>query len=213
MTGRESKADRQEAVKAAPAPATAPIALAVASARSSTCDSASLADLDWSNWWTDTAYGHNYLHVMHKDGQTVHRVRCKVQGCIAPRLTMQAGVLHWLVDSAAHTGRLNGASAPSKAQRDADASIDRPARRRVVSDFQSGPTRSAQELKAGPQWDLLATVLTRNTWTRAQLAEELRISIYTLNKWMETETSKNFRRMGGIYRHRLIELATGSSGN
>lgn len=65
----------------------------VASPRNSV-SSARLSDLDLSTWWTDTSCGQHYLHVQHKDGETVHRVFCR--GCDCPRLEMQRGKLMWL---------------------------------------------------------------------------------------------------------------------
>ena len=67
---------------------------AVASERNSSCGSARLADLDWSTWWTDASFGQHYLHVQHKDGETVHRVYCR--RCECPRLEMRRGKLMWL---------------------------------------------------------------------------------------------------------------------
>jgi len=67
---------------------------AVASERNSSCGSSGLADLDWSTWWTDTSFGRHYLHVKHKDGETMHRVCCR--RCECPRLEMRRGKLMWL---------------------------------------------------------------------------------------------------------------------
>lgn len=76
------------------------VSRSVENPRYSECGSAKLADLDWlRGWWTDDSFGAFYLHVWHKDGETVHRVRCK--GCQKPRLSMKKGRLRWLyVDGA-----------------------------------------------------------------------------------------------------------------
>jgi hypothetical protein len=58
-----------------------------------------LADLDWSQWWTDGIRGHLYLHVPHLDGDTIHRVYCRRTD--TPRLQMRGGELYWLVDKEA----------------------------------------------------------------------------------------------------------------
>lgn len=65
--------------------------LSVASRRNSVCGSAKLADLDWSNWWQDLWH----IHVLHKDGETWHRVFCRRDE--RPRLEMRNGKLMWLV--------------------------------------------------------------------------------------------------------------------
>ena len=70
------------------------IARSVANPRYSVCDSARLSDLDWSNWWTDTSFGGHYLHVVHKDGATAHRVYAR--GCKTPRIEMNNGNLMWI---------------------------------------------------------------------------------------------------------------------
>lgn len=69
----------------------------VNSPRNSECGSARLQDLDWSNWWTDTSAGDHYLHVASLDGETRHRVYCRVS-TTAARLGQRAGVLYWLVE-------------------------------------------------------------------------------------------------------------------
>lgn len=66
----------------------------VSNPRYSLCGSAKLADLDWGRWWTDTSFESHYLHVMHKDGETSHRVYCRSHDC--PRLEMVLGKLMWL---------------------------------------------------------------------------------------------------------------------
>lgn len=66
----------------------------VSGPRNSSCGSARLSDLNWSRWWTDNSFGQMYLHVAHKDGQTVHRVYCR--RCKTPRLEMVRGRLCWL---------------------------------------------------------------------------------------------------------------------
>jgi hypothetical protein len=79
-----------------------PLRLPVANARHSKCGSAKLKDLDFDRgWWTDgttTLYGTEiclYLHVYHKDGETIHRVHCRNHK--NPRLLMKNGKLYWLV--------------------------------------------------------------------------------------------------------------------
>ena len=67
----------------------------VNSPRNSICGSAILADLDWTNWFTDTTGGGLYLHVQSLDGQTWARVYCRHAD--TPRLRLQAGVLYWLI--------------------------------------------------------------------------------------------------------------------
>lgn len=67
--------------------------------RNSDCRSARLAELDWRNWWTD-ADGFDtglYLHVRRIDGNTIHRVFCR----LGPkrRLAMIGGELYWLLDA------------------------------------------------------------------------------------------------------------------
>lgn len=82
-----------------------PIRRAVASKRNSDCGSADLADLDWSNWWTDDSALQLYLHVrrLHADiegncphDETWHRVYCRAAE--RPRLLMENGKLYWLID-------------------------------------------------------------------------------------------------------------------
>lgn len=68
---------------------------AVFSARNSECPSARIEDLDSGRgWWTDDSMGVHYLHVWHKDGETVHRVYCRAYD--NPRLKMDRGKLMWL---------------------------------------------------------------------------------------------------------------------
>lgn len=62
----------------------------------SSCGSASLHQLDFSNWWTDVSFGKHYLHVQHRTQDTVHRVYCR--HAEQPRLKMVAGKLHWLIE-------------------------------------------------------------------------------------------------------------------
>lgn len=52
-------------------------------------------ELDWRYWWTDMSFKSHYLHVRHKDGERVSRVRCKLSK--RPRLWMQDGKLYWLI--------------------------------------------------------------------------------------------------------------------
>lgn len=66
----------------------------VADPRKSMCGSARLEELDWRNWWMDTSFNRLYLHVRHKNGETLHRVYCR--RCDNPRLAMAAGHLVWL---------------------------------------------------------------------------------------------------------------------
>lgn len=75
----------------------------VAHPRNSTCGSARITDLDFSEWWTDggsgSPWGLAYLKVPHKGGNgmegTVHRVHCRYTD--TPRLAMREGELYWLV--------------------------------------------------------------------------------------------------------------------
>lgn len=72
-----------------------PMALLVKSPSNSLCNSAKLKDLDWDKgWWTDDSFGMHYLHVHHKDGETIHRVYCK--HCQQPRIEQRRGRLYWL---------------------------------------------------------------------------------------------------------------------
>lgn len=68
----------------------------IKSNRNSSCASARLCDLDWSNWWTDNSFESHYLHVKHKDGETVHRVFCRISK--NPRIGMYDNILKWLID-------------------------------------------------------------------------------------------------------------------
>jgi hypothetical protein len=73
-----------------------PLKKLVFSPRNSRCHSAKIKDLDWSKgWWTDDSFGMHYLHVPHKDGETIHRVYCR--GCDQPRLQVENGKLYWLI--------------------------------------------------------------------------------------------------------------------
>jgi len=70
----------------------------VANAKNSRCSSARLKDLDWDRgWWTDDSFGMHYLHVHHKDGETIHRVYCLHSE--RPRIEMIKGKLYWLYQS------------------------------------------------------------------------------------------------------------------
>lgn len=72
-----------------------PSALTINNSKNSVCNSAKLKDLDWDRgWWTDDSFGMHYLHVHHKDGETIHRVYCK--GCQQPRIEQRKGKLYWL---------------------------------------------------------------------------------------------------------------------
>ena len=69
----------------------------LASSRSnSICHSSKLSDLDWQRgWWTDDSFGMHYLHVYHKDGETIHRVYCKK--CDQPRIQVLNQKVYWLI--------------------------------------------------------------------------------------------------------------------
>jgi hypothetical protein len=72
-----------------------PMSLLVANPKNSQCNSAKLKDLDWDRgWWTDDSFGMHYLHVYHKDGETIHRVYCR--HCQQPRIEHKRGKLYWL---------------------------------------------------------------------------------------------------------------------
>jgi hypothetical protein len=47
-------------------------------------------------WFTDDSFGQHYLHVYHKDGDSIHRVKCR--GHDKPRLEMRKGKLMWLYE-------------------------------------------------------------------------------------------------------------------
>lgn len=67
----------------------------VSSPRNSKCGTAKFKDLDWNKgWWTDDSFGMHYLHVHHKDGETIHRVYCR--SAERPRLQVTNGKLYWL---------------------------------------------------------------------------------------------------------------------
>lgn len=65
-------------------------------------DSASLADLDWDNWWEDRSFGSFYLHVRKIDArdhndETWHRVYPKpVRGHTCTGLAAFNGTLFWM---------------------------------------------------------------------------------------------------------------------
>lgn len=83
------------------ASASGPRWLKVSSPRNSECGSASLAELDWTDWWEDSTgwmWGCTYIHVASRDGETKHRVFCRHEKARGIRLAMRAGVLYWLVD-------------------------------------------------------------------------------------------------------------------
>jgi hypothetical protein len=78
--------------------------LRVDSRRNSTCGSARLDDLDWSEWWTGTGLSGKMfiLHVRHKEMRdTSHRVYCRTSD--TPRLAFRGGVLYWLVSEEEET--------------------------------------------------------------------------------------------------------------
>ena len=101
----------------------------VNNARYSSCSSAKLKDLNWERWWTDDSFGEHYLHVEHKDGETVHRVRARGVRC--PRIEFANGRLMWLY------------------------AIDRPERKRVsVEPLLAGlKAESRRRVKLGRQYD------------------------------------------------------------
>jgi hypothetical protein len=83
--------------KATPFPR--PRVLSVLSLKNSACNTAKLTDLDFDRgWWTDDSFGLHYLHVWHKDGETIHRVHCR--HCPRPRISARKGKLFWLVPGA-----------------------------------------------------------------------------------------------------------------
>jgi hypothetical protein len=72
-----------------------PLAVLISSPRNSRCNTAKLSQLDWQRgWWTDDSFGMHYLHVYHKDGETIHRVYCR--HCEQPRIEQKNGKLYWL---------------------------------------------------------------------------------------------------------------------
>jgi hypothetical protein len=84
---------------------TGPIYRRIQSQKNSTCGSARLRDLDWSNWWMDQSVNCVYLHVrrLHPeyDGNceahaTWHRVHCRMTD--APRIAVRNGKLCWVID-------------------------------------------------------------------------------------------------------------------
>lgn len=58
--------------------------------------SARLADLDFSNFWTDRFFAPLYLHVAHKTDGTVHRVFPR-ETLNATGVALQDGKLYWVV--------------------------------------------------------------------------------------------------------------------
>jgi len=67
----------------------------VFSEKNSACPSARIKDLNPERgWWTDDSMDSLYLHVWHKDGETVHRVYCRKSE--KPRLIMNRGRLMWI---------------------------------------------------------------------------------------------------------------------
>lgn len=77
--------------------------LAVCDPMNSTCDSADLHDLDWSNWWEDNSFG-LYLHVRHVDdvdGVTWHCVLPKpsaIEGCCPIWIGVRNGRPFWITE-------------------------------------------------------------------------------------------------------------------
>jgi len=74
----------------------------VALPRNSLCSTARLADLDWSNWFTDDGYLHVRRAHPKLDGphdETWHRVFPRpLRGYRCDRLSFKSGKLHWLYD-------------------------------------------------------------------------------------------------------------------
>lgn len=82
----------------------------VNSRKNSTCGSAQLKELDWSNWFTDSGsmywprpvnrtIPYCYLHVDHKKGVSyggTHRVHCRAGDNV--RLMLKNGELYWILD-------------------------------------------------------------------------------------------------------------------
>ena len=72
-----------------------PKKMLVSSSKNSRCSTAKFKDLDWDRgWWTDDSFGMHYIHVHHKDGETIHRVYCRFND--RPRLQVTNGKLYWL---------------------------------------------------------------------------------------------------------------------
>lgn len=68
----------------------------------SECGSCAIGKLDFSRWWTDGGKGSFskgiYLHVPEKGSDAdgaVHRVFCRLTD--NPRLSMERGILYWIV--------------------------------------------------------------------------------------------------------------------
>jgi hypothetical protein len=80
--------------KTVSAPSFRVVSRAVANPRHSTCGSARLAELDFTEMFTDTSFGAHYLHVAHRDGETWHRVHCRASS--SPRIKISKGVVYWL---------------------------------------------------------------------------------------------------------------------
>lgn len=80
----------------------------VTSIHNSGCSSAGLHKLDFSQWFSDMTltygglkYGSLYLHVLHKDGETWHRVYPRMPRTnrwSGIRLECRKGSLFWLLD-------------------------------------------------------------------------------------------------------------------
>lgn len=81
----------------------------------STCGSADLAELDWSNWWVDNSQCEGeptwncYLHVRRwrdDEGETWHRVYPhKLHRRTCNRVMMTDDVLTWIYDRTEETGQ------------------------------------------------------------------------------------------------------------
>ncbi len=73
--------------------------LRVESPRNSLCGSAQLDKLCWDRWFTDNSFGCFYLQVAKEEEEgemTYHRVYCSESE--KPRLSMEQGILYWLVE-------------------------------------------------------------------------------------------------------------------
>lgn len=90
-----------------------PIFRDATSPKYSTCGSASLESLDWSNWWQDSGY----IHVRRStqgDGETWHRVYPKrIAGRQVKRVAVTNGKPVWLHDKTPTSGDVNRREAAS----------------------------------------------------------------------------------------------------
>ena len=83
-----------------------PLSLRCSDAGYSTCGSAHLRDLDWTNWSQDFSFDSHYLHVRRApvrvglDDETWHRVYPKrVNRRVCNRIAVVNGIPHWLYDT------------------------------------------------------------------------------------------------------------------